>query len=529
MGFLGRIGQGLKGLVGLLLPTVGEARRSTGGKVLRWVVRVVLLALVLVGLWFLNRYLELDRYVRAPLPVLREVWLPLLFLLFYVLFWLGSMLWRAIGMDVGSSDFPDIDQAWDEGLAALAEAGLDPREAPLFLVLGRPAGGERALFGAGNVKLQVKQAPRRDDTPLTVSANQDAVYVTCAGASLLGRYATLLAGAPDVIRRSTGSPTGATSGSGGAAPPAPAGADAEVEPESPSQAEATAVMVAAEEDEFPSSLERPRSILLKDVEEVELQGARLRHLCHRIARDRRPYCPVNGILLLIPYACTGGDSEAKEAGSLCQRDLEAVRQAFQVECPIFALVCDLERVPGFDEFLKFFPEGQRRRLLGQQLPLAPDLDAQSRARMTEKGVQWIGDVLFPRLVYKLWGVDGADLATSSLTSSANVKLYEFLSRVRSAQKRLARILNRGVVMPAPGPPMLGGCGFAATGRDLVREQGFAAGIFRLLIENQNHVAWTEEARLADADYRRWTTLGYLGLAAFVAAILVLGYVLWPRR
>src|SRR4029077_21086238 len=83
----------------------------------------------------------------------------------------------------------------------LAEAGLDAREAPLFLVLGRPAGGERALFGAGNVKLQVKQSPRRPDTPLTVSANQDAVYVTCAGASLLGQYATLLAGAPDVSGR----------------------------------------------------------------------------------------------------------------------------------------------------------------------------------------------------------------------------------------------------------------------------------------------------------------------------------------
>ena len=140
-----------------------------------------MLGLILFGLWLLNRYLELDRYVRAPLPVLREVWLPLLFLLFYTLFGLAWVLWRTIGVEQVGSEFPDIDPAWDEAMAAMGEAALDLSEAPLFLVLGRPVGGERALFGAGNVKLQVKQAPRRPDTPLTVSANQDAVYVTLRG------------------------------------------------------------------------------------------------------------------------------------------------------------------------------------------------------------------------------------------------------------------------------------------------------------------------------------------------------------
>ena len=191
---------------------------------------------------------------------------------------------------------------------------------------------------------------------------------------------------------------------------------------------------------------------MKDAEEVERLGARLRYLCRRITRDRRPFCPINGILLLIPYASTGGDAEAKEAGSLCQRDLEAVRESFQVECPIFALVCDLERVPGFDEFLKFFPEGQRRRLLGQQLPLAPDLDAAGRAKMTEKGVQWVGDVLFPRLVYKVWGVEGADPAAGNLSASANVGLYEFLARIRGSHRAARPDLEprrRDAGRPAP--------------------------------------------------------------------------------
>ena len=527
MRFLKGIGNGLKKFAKLLIP-FGK-RQANESVLLRWIFRLVLLAIILVGLWLLNRYLELDRYVRAPLPVLREVWLPLLFLLVYSLFGLGWMLWRTIGLEQDGSDFPDIDLAWDEAQAALAEAAIDLREAPLFLVLGRPVGGERALFGAGNVKLQVKQAPRRADTPLTVSANQDAVYVTCAGASLLGHLATLLAGAPDVSGRpdeilapSPAVATETTTDRGGDAGDGDGG-------ESPDRDESTAVMIATEEDELPSALERPGSRLLKDVEELERLGARLRYLCHKIARERRPFCPINGILLVIPYACTVGDAEAKEAGSLCQRDLETIRESLQIECPIFALVCDLERVPGFDEFLKFFPEGQRRRLLGQQFPLAPDLDAAGRLKMIERGVQWIGDVLFPRIVYKFWSVEGADSNTAALASSANARLYEFLARIRSSQKRLGRILNRGVVMPTVGAPMLGGSAFAATGKDLVREQGFAAGLFKLLIENQNHVAWTADARQADADYRRWTTLGYVGFVAFVAAIVALGYLLWPRH
>ncbi len=67
--------------------------------------------------------------------------------------------------------------------------------------------------------------------------------------------------------------------------------------------------------------------------------------------------------------------------------------------------------------------------------------------------------------------------------------------------------------------MLGACGFAATGRDLGREQGFAASTFRWLIENQNHIAWTPEALAADAQFRarraarvRWTRPARVGVA-----------------
>ena len=47
-----------------------------------------------------------------------------------------------------------------------------------------------------------------------------------------------------------------------------------------------------------------RPMLLKNAEEVELFTGRLRHLCSLISQARAPYCPINGILLLLPWSAT---------------------------------------------------------------------------------------------------------------------------------------------------------------------------------------------------------------------------------
>ncbi len=276
------------------------------------------------------------------------------------------------------------------------------------------------------------------------------------------------------------------------------------------------------------SVERSRTLLMRDTEEVERLSSRLRHLCTLIGRDRRPFTPINGILLLIPAAAGASDAASRELASLCQRDLEAIRETLLVECPIAALVCDLEQVPGFTDFLSFYPEGQRKRFLGQQFPLVPDLDAAGKVRLVERGVQWVADIQFASLVYKNWVPEAAGPGDIPPSASANARLYRFLAELRERQKRIGRVLTRGVVMPTGGRAMLGTCGFAATGRDLGREQGFASSTFRWLVENQNHVAWTPEALAADSQFRRGARLGYLGLGLLVLALLVLGYFLAPR-
>ena len=94
------------------------------GPAVRWSLHAVfLLALVLVGLYLVHRWLDLDRYLRLPSPAFRNLWLPLLFVLVYVLCWLGRWLWDLLSPEQESPAFPDIDLAWQEAVRALDQAG----------------------------------------------------------------------------------------------------------------------------------------------------------------------------------------------------------------------------------------------------------------------------------------------------------------------------------------------------------------------------------------------------------------------
>ena len=97
---------------------------------LKWVLHLLVLVLILAGLWFLGWRLKLDRHIRVSSLWLREAWLPLLFLLFYILCWMGRSLWQLLSPDQLAADHPEIDRAWQEGLAGLVEAGIGLTEGP---------------------------------------------------------------------------------------------------------------------------------------------------------------------------------------------------------------------------------------------------------------------------------------------------------------------------------------------------------------------------------------------------------------
>src|SRR6516225_9483417 len=138
MGILSWFLDKIRGLIGLVVPLAGKAAGSTGfGAAVRWAIHLLLVAACLVGLYFLNERYRIYDWVPGPPAWFRYGYLPVLGVITYVLCWLGWWLWKLLVTEDEHAEFPDVTDAWDEAQAALAKAGIDLREVPLFLVIGR--------------------------------------------------------------------------------------------------------------------------------------------------------------------------------------------------------------------------------------------------------------------------------------------------------------------------------------------------------------------------------------------------------
>ena len=248
-----------------------------------------------------------------------------------------------------------------------------------------------------------------------------------------------------------------------------------------------------------------------------------------MARDRRPFCPINGILLLIPITATNTEQSASLAGQLCRRDLDSVRQSMQVRCPIFALVCDLENLPGFRDLIERLPDDQKRRRMGQRFPFIPDIDRASLPARLEDAIRWIAHRLLPAQVTTLWQVETVSGLAMADALRGNIRLYQLLQQVRERYPRLARILAHAVLADETQPAMLGGCYLAGTGPNFRSEQAFIPGVFRRLVESQDLVSWSPELIARENRYSRWARTGFIGLIFLVAACVVLMGFMWATR
>src|SRR5260370_33162532 len=105
--------------LGLILPVFAKAGDFRGLGALKWVIHFLLVALILALLWFINWKFGVGRLIKAQNVYLRDYFLPILFVLIYALCWLVWMVWKLLGSEQTSSEFRDIDDAWEEGLQGL--------------------------------------------------------------------------------------------------------------------------------------------------------------------------------------------------------------------------------------------------------------------------------------------------------------------------------------------------------------------------------------------------------------------------
>lgn len=512
-------------------------------RALLWILLFAILAAMLVGLWYLNDYLNLERVLGGPWPALRPYWLPLLLVLFCVSCYVGYQLFRSLGPDRDIVEFADLEEAWLEARAALVEAGIDLSAVPLFLVLGRPASSYPALMSASRLTLAVQQIPLKANPPLQVYANKQAVYVVAPDASLLGRQAQLLLESAEPVELPQTRPI---------VPSVFEDPGDQAETTIPETATVSAVQVdpflttgnllaelapgaavgvptsqPAEPEKMPWMTEdRPHMpALLKRTEETEKYRRRLRYLARRISRDRAPYCPLNGVMLLVPFAALENDEDASQLAAICEGDLQVLHESARTSCPVIILVTDLETAPGYPALRASLDADRRMRLFGQELPLVPDLNSEDLPRMLSGSLRHFTHAL-AQWVLRLFRVEKSSQESPTSCNAANGQLFELLGAIRRREPALERLLTRIMAANPPLEFMLGGFYFAATGANVEQDQAFAPGVFQQLMQNQNAVIWTKEALAEEADYRRWTTYGYAALAIFCITVTVIIYGRW---
>ena len=487
-----------------------------------WVLHAVVVVAVVVGLWYVNRRFRLETDLLSPFPQLHPYWLPLLFVLVYAGAWLGYWFFRLL-TDPAGGEHPDIDDAWADGLAALNAAGIDPREVPLLLVVGTPRSSTADFFAATKLPFAVRAEPRRTDAPVRVYATRDVVFVTCEGASALARASALLdaataaagpggspgtTGGPPTLLDDPDRPADVTAGD-----PAGPGREGGMDPAS--------AMVA---EWLPSPALGGATVLPTD--ERERLAGRLNYLCQVIAARRRPYCPANGIVWLLPIAATGSEGAADQIATACRADFLAAEAGLQVYCPGAAVVCDGQELPGFRDLLRGLSEPvARERLLGRSFPLIPGVPVADRPGVLHGGIDWVARHLVPGVAYQRFGIEAE--GNGERWSAANARQWALTAELYERRAALARLVGQGLTDGSDRPPMLAGVYLAGTGPD-EQDQAFAAAVVQQLAGLQNNVAWTAAAAAEERDYRRMAAVGYMATLGLVIAVAAFGYATWGR-
>lgn len=523
--FIGNI----RGVLGLILPMFAEAADfRTWPKWFKVLVHVIVLGVILWGLWWVNSLPFVQNLLKSKATLaIKQVYLPLIFVLIYVLSWLGYFWWKLFNRG-DAAEFPDIEAAWDDAIRKLAQSGIALGDAPLYLIVGRPASGDDALFLASGQKIEVR-APLAVESPLRIFASRDAIFVCCSGASTWGAFISALSSPEAVTAMEGDAPAGATITPGQALQ----GVDEKVQEEFYRLLQMQSDRpLTPEEDarlrELGEMIQTTKAGGVKRValsnEMLALGPRRLAYLCRLIVRDRRPWCPLNGVMVLLPWAALESDETARTALSILSGDLATARTTFRQRYSHFLMVCDLEQAAGFDEFRRGFPKDMLKQRIGQRLPLVPDRPPEEIPGVMEQAANWIRLNVLASWVLKYLRLEWPPEArrTNLFVPTFNQKLFHFLHELFIRGPRLGRIMSRGLpVEPTALPgdtvaalPLVAGCYLAATGRE-EKQQAFVPGVFQRLTESQSAVNWSAEAVSEDRGYSQFTGLLY------VAALLLL--------
>ena len=446
-------------------------------------------------------------------------WTGLIVLALMIIIPVVSYYVAKIWMEEDASDFPDIDKAWDQGIEQLEKYGIPLNNTPLFLVLGSP--DERQadnLMQASGFGFNVSN-PAQGPAAIHWYANPDAIFVFLTKTSCLSTLAENFKNhrvnpqpqySSSVAQKVPGGETivagvGQPSLVGSQLPEGPLndedddsqkfmdappefgdigttmsfrhGIDVEAGPEIESVGSSANQTVT-----FPlSGIQQSKTELIDQME-------RLEYVCKRIAKARRPVCPINGVLVTIPFELAEQSSEPVQIA--IQSDLDVIRATTRLRCSVTALVTEMESAPGFLELIgRVGDKRAKEQRFGKGFnvwnpPIAEQLEA-----VTQHATGAFEDWAY--LLFR---------EKDGLRRPGNPKLFELLCKIRGRfSESLTNIIANAFGFDPEKNPRAGsssllfsGCYFAATG-DTSDRQAFVRSVLYRVMEQDAELDWSEQA------------------------------------
>ena len=441
-------------------------------------------------------------------------WYGILFLVVYGLVrnvvWLLSLL----GPD-GCSEFPQLEADWREILSELERERLPIDELPLFLVNGLTPEQENNAFEAafqsaeGSAWKVIAPPSDRKGTVIRAYANDEAIFLCTPGVGAtsiqLGKLSRGGHGARVETAVSSGDFSSVTGTMKAGALPfgnARGGpvSQTQLAPARTEQAAGPATQSAASEATpmgtmLPGSLQKVMQTVsqfsgnavkgvgrqrLEPLSKLELLAGQkqLQYLCGLISRSRFPWIGLNGLLQAIPLSWASSADYARSLAPAIRHDIVEIHSALHLQCPLVAMVTELDDVAGVREFIirgERLQPGLRKSRAGSSFPAGAEVSDTHAEWLVDAGLRW-----FRGWSYRAFAED--------LDSHENTKLFQMVCELAERREGLKLLLREIFYRTLKPAVRLQGLYFAATGKANT-EQGFIHGVLRKLPECQNDVAW----------------------------------------
>jgi hypothetical protein len=489
---------------------------------------------------------------------------PRLLLVAVLLLVIPIVVFRAVTlwvMGVGPR-FVDIDFSWRAGVEAMAKRGMDLKSAPLFVIIG--GGSDRLrknLMSAVGTDFLVNGEPDVP-APLHWYVSKDAIYLYLDNASWTNMAArrhrmatqsqqgrpgpampgdapapgkrpiisTLMPGAgmsgpgqtlsgqsvPDLFTGGPKLPTDETIAPSAPAPKqrAPARSAAYIGTLSPDAVAPVDIPTASGSRSAAPVARRGRPSASA---ESSLQLRRLEAVCSKLRLHRQPVCPVNGMLVLLPFdLLQASRADIEEVERALAGDLSTARRELQLRCPVTALVVAMEQEKGFCELIRRLGRDHAaKQRFGQRFDIRREATVEELRKFSTYACG-----VFEDWVYTLFRDEKV------LSHPGNPSLYNLLCKVRrSFQARLSDVLSKGFGYDPNSdsePLYFSGCYFAATGAQ-PEKQAFVSGVLAKLREEQEELEWTDEAIVDDSRRGLIAIIGWVAVLLLAVALGLLAF------